>query len=241
MVKSASQERWVVLILALLYPSLLTWAYFVAPLGPGSATPQVAYAVGKTVQFGFPLVWLLLVLREHVAWPFRRRGLRVGLAFGFLVLAGMLVLYQQWLRPAEFFGPEVMQAIRAKVGRLNLNSSPRFIAVGVFYSLIHSLLEEYYWRWFVFGRLRTRLPRVPAIGVGSLGFMAHHVILLGTFFGWSSPWTWLFSAGVAVGGAFWAWLYDRSGSLLGPWLGHVLVDAGIFLVGYDLLRSGFTG
>jgi len=23
---------------------------------------------------------------------------------------------------------------------------------------------------------------------------------------------------VAIGGGFWAWLYDRSGSLLGPWL-----------------------
>ena len=29
----------------------------------------------------------------------------------------------------------------------------------------------------------------------------------------------------------WAWLYHRSGSLLGPWLGHALVDAAIF-VGY---------
>jgi uncharacterized protein len=49
-----------------------------------------------------------------------------------------------------------------------------------------------------------------------------------------SPWTWLFSLSVAVGGAFWAWLYQRTGSLYGPWLSHLLVDAAIFLVGYDL-------
>lgn len=39
---------------------------------------------------------------------------------------------------------------------------------------------------------------------------------------------------VAVGGAFWAWLYHRSGSLLGPWISHMLVDAAIFGVSYQL-------
>jgi membrane protease YdiL (CAAX protease family) len=45
---------------------------------------------------------------------------------------------------------------------------------------------------------------------------------------------------VAAGGAVWAWVYHRSGSLLGPWLSHMLVDAGIFLVGYQML-SGSLG
>ena len=70
----------------------------------------------------------------------------------------------------------------------------------------------------------------------SVGFAAHHVILLAVFFGWISPWTWVLSVAVAGGGAFWAWLYERSGSLLGPWLGHLLVDAAIFSVGWDLVR-----
>jgi hypothetical protein len=41
---------------------------------------------------------------------------------------------------------------------------------------------------------------------------------------------------VAAGGAFWAWLYQRSGSLVGPWLGHLLADAAIFTVGWQLVR-----
>ena len=28
---------------------------------------------------------------------------------------------------------------------------------------------------------------------------------------------------------------DESGSLLGPWLSHCLIDAAIFLIGYDLV------
>jgi membrane protease YdiL (CAAX protease family) len=34
---------------------------------------------------------------------------------------------------------------------------------------------------------------------------------------------------------FWAWLYDRTGSLLGPWMSHLIIDAGIFWVGYELI------
>jgi membrane protease YdiL (CAAX protease family) len=47
--------------------------------------------------------------------------------------------------------------------------------------------------------------------------------------------------GVAAGGAVWAWVYERSGSLLGPWLSHLLIDAAVFLVGWDLLFGSARG
>jgi membrane protease YdiL (CAAX protease family) len=78
------------------------------------------------------------------------------------------------------------------------------------------------------------------VAISSLGFMAHHVLVLGKYFGFSSPATWLFSVCVAVGGAVWAWLYERTESLLGPWLSHLLVDAAIFAIGYDLVRYTFN-
>ena len=42
-------------------------------------------------------------------------------------------------------------------------------------------------------------------------------------------------AGVAIGGAVWALVYEKSRSLLGPAVSHMLVDAGIFLIGYDVV------
>ena len=74
-----------------------------------------------------------------------------------------------------------------------------------------------------------------ALWAASLAFAAHHVVLLARFFGFASPWTWLFAAAVAVGGLIWTLQYERSGSLWGPWFGHALVDAGIFAIGYDWL------
>ena len=66
--------------------------------------------------------------------------------------------------------------------------------------------------------------------------MAHHVILLGFFFNWS-PWTYVLSASIAVGGAFWAWQFNRTGKLRVPWFSHMIVDAGIFSLGYFLVRD----
>jgi membrane protease YdiL (CAAX protease family) len=150
----------------------------------------------------------------------------------------MCLLYKGLLVPLGWMDVAV-KPIRAKIEGFGVDTLWAYAALGVFYSLIHSFLEEYYWRWFVFAQLR-RLVTVPmAVVISSLGFMAHHVLLLGTFFGWDSPLTWTFSVAVAIGGAVWAWLYHRFDSLYPVWLGHLLVDAGIFWIGYDLMRGMF--
>jgi membrane protease YdiL (CAAX protease family) len=146
----------------------------------------------------------------------------------------MWVLYKYALGPAGWMDAAA-EPIRAKVRGFGVDSLVTYSALGLFYSLVHALLEEYYWRWFVFGQLRRLVALPAAITISSLGFMAHHVLILGTFFGWSSPLTWAFSVAIAIGGAAWAWLYERFDSLYPVWIGHLLVDAGIFVIGYDML------
>jgi membrane protease YdiL (CAAX protease family) len=222
---------------ALVFPTVITWIYFSALREHPSFLQQSAYLVGKVIQFGFPLVWVAVWRLQRLSWlPRRPREFALGIAFGIVVAAAMLGLYFLALKPAGFFqGPD--EKIREKVAGLGLTETWKYAALGIFYALAHSLLEEYYWRWFVFGQLRRLVATPWAIAVSSLGFMSHHVLLLATFFGWQSPATWLFAAAVGVGGAIWAWLYERSQSLLVPWIGHCLVDAAIFALGYDLARE----
>jgi membrane protease YdiL (CAAX protease family) len=236
----ADQSRhWLALGCAIGYPTILTWAYFVLLREHPAAVQQTVYTAGKTLQFIFPVVWVYWILRQPWVRPHAsRRGLGLGLAFGAAVLVGMFGLYSVWLKGSEF-GPGLDAQAVEKVRDLGLDSLWKFGAVAVFYALAHSLLEEYYWRWFVYGQLQRTMRPVWAIGISSLGFMAHHVILLATYFGWASPLTYLFSLGVALGGAFWAWLYWYSRSLLAPWLSHMLVDIAIFVIGYDLVRELF--
>jgi membrane protease YdiL (CAAX protease family) len=163
----------------------------------------------------------------------------VGIVFGLAVTICGWFVYRGLLFDSTLF-VAATEKMRVKIAGFGLDSAAKYAALGVFYSLVHSFLEEYYWRWFVFGQLRRLVPLWPAILISALGFMAHHVIVLGTYFGGLTWLTLLLSAAVAVGGGFWAWLYERSGSLLGPWASHLVIDAGIFVVGYDLMRGTLT-
>ncbi|MEM7315862.1 MAG: CPBP family intramembrane glutamic endopeptidase, partial [Planctomycetota bacterium] len=124
-----------------------------------------------------------------------------------------------------------------KVTQLGFATPIAFIGLSIFYVVLHSFLEEYYWRWFVFGGLRDHVSITAAILISSLGFMAHHVLVLARYFGWSNPTTYLFSACVAIAGILWAWMYQRTGKLWAPWLSHAMADAAIFTVGFDMIRS----
>lgn len=221
---------------ALVFPTLVTWVYFVWLAGDSAGEQQASYSVGKVIQFAFPLLWVVIVQRQ----PLRLHGpgaagLATGAGFGVVVVAAMLLLYHAYLKPAGFFANAV-NAVNEKAKGFGVDSLAKYAALGIFYSACHSFLEEYYWRWFVFAQLRRLASLRTAIVVSSVGFMAHHVLVLATFFGWESPATYLFSISISVGGAVWAWLYARTDSLYGPWLSHLLVDSGIFLIGYDLLK-----
>jgi uncharacterized protein len=225
------------MLFAAAFPSLAAWLYFVALAHYPSGLQQAVYTALKIVQFAFPVAWLLFAYRRPSPPARTHYPLSTihSLLFGIGVAAAMLAGYFSWLRPSGIFAAAA-GPLAQTMARFHIDSPARFIALGGFYCLVHSLLEEYYWRWFLFGGLRRLMPLGPAILLSSLAFAAHHVIVLATYFGLFSWATLLFSAAVALGGAVWAWLYQRSGSLLGPWLSHMMLDAAIFVVGYDLLH-----
>jgi len=228
-----------VLTFAMLFPLVSAWFYFVVCAGQDSA--RWSYGLGKGLQFGLPLVWVFVVLREpfrvahqpgEARWPLR---VSYGLAIGFslAVLGLMAALYFGWLRGSEMLSG-TRDAIDLRLRGYGLSSPGGFLVMAGFISLIHSFLEEYYWRWFVHRRLRPKLGEVAANALSSLAFMGHHIVIVAVYVS-DLRWVALLSLSVAVGGSFWAWLYDRTGSLAPVWISHVLLDLGIMLIGYDLL------
>ena len=108
----------------------------------------------------------------------------------------------------------------------------------LFLVLVHSGLEEYYWRWFVYARSCERTSEAAAIILSSLAFAAHHVLDLNELLpGWWGA-TLLLALAVAVGGAFWAWLYGHCHSLIAPWVSHAFIDASLAVAAWDLMRRG---
>jgi membrane protease YdiL (CAAX protease family) len=228
---NVSNFLWVTVAVTL--PSIVTWLYFVV-LADVQSTAQIAYAVGKMLQFAMPVIWLLWVARERVHLPnLKANAYRLGLLFGVGVAVAIAVLFELAFHGEPWFSDAEI-AIGDKISQMGVNTLPRFAMLALFYAAFHSLMEEYYWRWFVFRRLMTNWNKGLAILVSSLGFMAHHIILLAQYFGPSAPFTYIASAGVAVGGAYWAWLYARCDSLGPSWLSHAMVDAAIFVIGYRI-------
>ncbi len=237
----STPTRLVLLVVAMLFPSVMTALYFVV-LSSGNGKPNwwqsLAYAAGKTIQFAFPVVFVLLVDRQ---FPRPKRphfaGLWWGVAFGIAVAGGMLALYYGWLGKTWLFD-NTAHLVRDKVAELNMLSPARYFILAVAIVAVHSLAEEYYWRWFVFAQLNRLIGLPWAIVLSSLAFMGHHVLVLHAYFPGR---LWIavipFSLGVGVGGAFWAWLFARTQTIYPSWLSHAFVDAAIFLIGWDLLRA----
>lgn len=226
-----------VLLLALLLPSAITYCYFILLADAPATTQQSAGGGLKLIQFALPVFWVGLALKQPISgMRVTSHGLAAAVAFGAIVATAIVVAHRPILasmgawRIAE-------EAIERKVSGLGFISRGKFLLLSVFYTLAHSLLEEYYWRWFVFGRLKKHINTAGAIAVSSIGFMGHHIIVLAYFFGLFSPATWFCSLNVCIGGAIWAWLYNRSGYLFPIWISHAMVDAAIFFVGYRFLFS----
>ncbi len=101
---------------------------------------------------------------------------------------------------------------------------------------MNSLLEEYFWRWWIFERLRVFAPAfAAAVGSGVL-FTVHHVVALDAYLPWEL--TLLASLGVMTGGITWSWIYARYGNLWAAYVSHVWADVIIFWIGWEVLRGG---
>ncbi len=225
---------------ALLFPTLITVMYFIVLAGNASTDhastwQQAAFRLGKVIQFAFPAVWVIWFQRTKIGWTRpRARDVANGAVQGLVLLAAALALYFFVMKPAGVFDVAA-EKIREKIVAFGAGTAPRYVALSLFYCVLHSLAEEYYWRWFVFAQLRRFTSLPAAIVMSGLGFMAHHVFILAVYFGWTSPWTYFLALSVAVGGFIWAWMYAKTGSLYGTWMSHALVDAAIFIVGYDVV------
>lgn len=222
-------------------PSAGAWLYFVT--FPEASFLPLLYAASKLVQFSFPLAWILLVLRQRPKGlvPLARvsaRDLGAGAVSGGAIAVLLAGVYLAVIKDSGL----ALVASPRIASRLEVIGAARpaaFLALTLFLAIAHSFLEEYYWRWFVFGRLRRHGGITFSVILSSLAFAAHHVIVLHSFIG-PGRFLWvtvILSFSVAVGGGLWAWLYARSGSLVGPWLSHALVDLAVMTIGYDLSRG----
>jgi len=232
MTHSERNRHLAVLLPALVLPTVAAFVYFV--LAKQSHIAQWLYVGTKVFEVVWPLFAVGVILRQRPllklgSWRQHWRSVPLGAVIGLAIVAVMVL----WMRsPLSWMIERGAPAVRAKVAALGFADS--FIALAVFITFAHSLMEEVYWRWFAFGYLRRIVSPAKAHLIAAFAFTGHHVIVTSQFF--PLPFALFLSFCVGIGGLIWSGLYQRQGTLAGAWISHLLVDAGLMWVGWKLIN-----
>ncbi|MBI4245015.1 MAG: CPBP family intramembrane metalloprotease [Planctomycetes bacterium] len=223
------------LVIAMIIPAAGAMMYFV--IYPGGVLSQVSYTGAKLFILIWPLFAVLFIEKKQLGL-FRinklnhLKSIPLGMISGLLISCVLYILYSY-----TSLGDEVRQYKTQMRSVLRENGIiDYYFAAALFLSVIHSLLEEYYWRWYVFGELSRLVRPTAAYLIAGLAFALHHYVVLNAYF--SFPLVVLFGTCVAVGGIFWCWLYRKQSSIAGTWISHLLVDMMLFYIGYDIIFGG---
>ena len=234
-----------VIILGIVIPTCITWIYFDLLANSSPIAQKFAYAVGKLSQVGIMLVaYWLWRQRQRLSpnkpsllgKPICKRWIALGCISGLAIGCLSIVVFQWVLLPLGLMESAKLAA-KEKLQSMGVDSPAVLFAIAIFYTLLHSGFEEFYWRGFVFRGLNEHLGVALSVCISSLAFMSHHVLVLAKFFGYGSIMTYLLAMSVALGGAIWAAIYHRCGNLIPGWISHAVVDAAIFIIGYQLVFS----
>ncbi len=203
-------------------------ALLYARLDASDSVRGTIYFCSKIVVNAIPLIWVLAVERRRLTLSRpSRQSIVWGLATGLFIGLAIVALYYVGL--GERLDAVAMRAKLAAYGVVD-----HFFLFAPFLCIVNSGLEEYYWRWFVYGQLRRSMPMTAAALLSALGFTLHHIVVLAAYVPDVSIVV-LLNAGVFAGGVIWAVLYEKRASLYAPWLSHMVVDAAIMVAAYDLL------
>lgn len=163
-----------------------------------------------------------------------KRQISLGLGLGVLMSAVVLLTFELLSDASRTL---LLTRVAKKITVLQIEDL--FLVYGVVLSFVHSLLEEFYWRYFIFSAWVASLPprRTHLIAhlVASFAFTLHHFTVTVHYFDLSFGL--LLGLGVWAAGFIWSYIFEKEKSLLGVWISHIIVDIALVSIGYKALTQ----
>lgn len=158
-----------------------------------------------------------------------RRALKLAALLGGGVFALILTAY---FTIGRFFDlSAITSALTAGVGVTGDN----FLFVALYISFVNSLLEEFFFRGFLFLGLLRQTSRPFSYTVSAALFALYHIAMM---IGWGSPaLIGLILAGLAAGALIFNRLNEASGCIYPSWLVHLCANLAINTIGIMLFRA----
>ena len=195
---------------------------------------QPGYAIKSAIKlicFGALPVALCLISGDHTVFRlfrFHKKGILAALALALGVYGVILGAYFLLRSFIDF---------SAIAGSLTENAGvnqDNFLYVSLYISFVNSLLEEFFFRGYLFAGLKQSRGRVFAYGFSSIAFALYHVAMMTGWF--SLPLMLLALAGLAAGGMIFNYLNERLGCIYLSWLVHMFANFAINTIGFMILR-----
>lgn len=195
---------------------------------------QPGYAVKSIIKlFMFLLIPILVAQSDGEIsllslFRFQKQGIGKALFLGigiFILILGGYFLLSCFM---DFSGIVGALSENAGVGKGN------FLFVALYISFINSLLEEFFFRGFLFINLKKQLHRWQAYLISSLAFSAYHVAMM---IGWYDLWLFLLIlVGLMIGGVIFNYLDENQETIYTSWFTHMFANFAINTIGFILMK-----
>lgn len=153
--------------------------------------------------------------RQTPVWP----GLLSGAAFALVLLSAYFLVGSQIELPR--IAAELENKLRV--------SPANFLFVGLYIILGNSLIEEFFFRGFVFLSLLASGRPKTAYLFSSFLFALYHIAIFKNWF--SLPLFLLALFGLIVVGLLFSWLDARYHNFMNSWIAHAFADSVIIIIG----------
>jgi uncharacterized protein len=218
-----------ILALLLIVPVTSIGALMSVYVAPGSIGQGCALVSGLWLLL-FPMLWHRLVERQPLNFQLpKNAGWFTGIVLGFLMFGVIFGSY--W-----FAGKYLLNItdIRSRTAQMGMNIPLMVYGFGTFQTLVNSFIEEYVWRWFVFGKCQVLWSKRWAVIFSALFFTIHHIVLMVAYC--DNLWLVLVgSIAVFIAGVLWAVCMRVYKSLLPSYLSHLAADLALQIASWHIL------
>lgn len=159
-----------------------------------------------------------------------RKQLWFSLGLGVIIYGVIMIAYFIFERQLD------LDKIRVILGENLKVNDQNFIWVALYIALFNSLLEEYFFRGFLFLGLKNVGFGIASSVLSAFLFAIYHVAIIGTWF--EIGLFVLVMLGLFIGGLIFNALNDRNGNIYNSWLVHMFANFAINTVG--LIMFGYV-
>ncbi|WP_422484913.1 CPBP family intramembrane glutamic endopeptidase [Gudongella sp. DL1XJH-153] len=160
---------------------------------------------------------------EALLKPAGKKELAISFGLGgtvYLVIIGVYMFLSPYI---DLQG--IKLALKEDLGVTREN----FILVALYISFINSLLEEFFFRGYLFLGLLKITARLKAYTISALFFAIYHVAIIGS---WFSPLIFVLAmTGLFVGGVIFNFLNEKNRNIINSWVVHMMANLAINTVG----------